>query len=316
MRTSSATHSGRQPPFWAIGVDVGGTKIAAGLVRFPKGEVYLRRQIPTEADRGGNAVLQEVLRLCEKLMAEAQRQREHVSGIGIGVCELVDLAGNVFSENCVAWKGVPVRVRLSRLAPTVLEADVRAAGLAEALFGAGKLFKEFLYVTVGTGISCCLMLDGKPFTGARGATGTMASSPLNMACGQCGYVNQRSLEDLASGPALVTRYNQLCSANAVSGEAVQAAAAAGDAVAARVVSSGGEALGATIGLLVNVLDPEAIVVGGGLGSSEGLFWENLVASARRHIWSEAHRNLPISRALTGPDAGLIGAAAAVWKSAA
>lgn len=92
-----------------------------------------------------------------------------------------------------------------------------------------------------------------------------------------------------------------------------AAIAAGDADAAQVVRSGGEALGAAVGLLANVLDPEAVVVGGGLGLSEGLFWDSLVASMRRHIWFEAHRALPIVRAATGPDAGLIGAAAAAWQ---
>ena len=75
------------------------------------------------------------------------------------------------SENCVAWKNVPVCAELASLAPTIIEADVRAAARAEAMFGAGKNFNQFLYVTVGTGISCCLMLGGKPFTGTRGATG-------------------------------------------------------------------------------------------------------------------------------------------------
>src|SRR2546427_5469713 len=171
----------RDSPFCAIGVDVGGTKIAAGLVNFPSGEVRARRQILTASARGGAAVLEDVTRLCEEFSAVAQAQNERVHGIGIGICELVNLEGNVVSENCVAWKRIPVREKLSRLAPTTMEADVRAAALAEAVFGAGKSFQQFLYVTVGTGISCCLVLDGKPFTGAHGFTGTMASSPLSVA---------------------------------------------------------------------------------------------------------------------------------------
>ena len=301
------------PAFCAIGVDVGGTKIAAGLVTFPKGEVRERRQIPTVAVRGGDAIFSDVLRLCDELNVAARAQDQGINGIGIGICELVDLAGNVVSENCVAWKDVPVRERLSKLAPAVIEADVRAAALAEASFGAGKPFKQFLYVTVGTGISSCLVIDGKPFTGAHGATGTMASSPLSVRCEQCGHVSLRTLEEIASGPALVARFNQRRPAGAESGQAVLAAAMAGDPEAVDVVRSGGETLGSTLGLLANVLDPEAVVVGGGLGLSEGLFWENFVASTRRHIYLEVHRNLPILRAATGPDAGLIGAAAAAWK---
>lgn len=224
----------------------------------------------------------------------------------------MDREGNLASENCIHWQRVPVRKRLSRLAPTVLEADVRAAALAEAMFGAGKQFRQFLYVTVGTGISCCLMLDGEPFTGAHGATGTMASSPLSVPCEQCGHVSRRSLEEIASGPALVTRYYQQSTGPFNGGETVVAAAVRGDAEAEFVVRSGAEALGATIGWLVNVVDPEAVVIGGGLGLSEGPFWESLVASTRRHIWSKACRNLPITRAVTGTKAGFIGAAAAAW----
>jgi glucokinase len=313
MSTSSAAANLSHAPFCAIGVDVGGTKIAAGLVSFPKGGVVARRQIPAAPARGGDAVFADVLRLCEELTTVAQGQNQRVNGIGVGVCELVDLEGNVVSENCITWKGIPVRGRLSELAPTIIEADVRAAAVAEALFGAGKSFRQFLYITVGTGISCCLVVEGKPFTGAHGATGTMASSPPGILCDQCGHVNRHTLEEIASGPALVARYNQLRPAGADSGQAVLAAAAAGDTDAAHVVRSGGEALGSSVGLLVNVLDPEAVVVGGGLGLSNGLFWESFVASTRRHIWSEAHRDLPIVRGATGLDAGLIGAAVAAWK---
>jgi len=296
-------------PFCAIGVDVGGTKIAAGLVTFPKGQVRDRLQLPTIPARGADAIFEDVLRLCEELCAAARAQKERLNGIGIGICELVDLEGNVVSENCVSWKTVPVRERLSRLAPTTIEADVRAAARAEAIFGAGKSFKQFLYVTVGTGISCCLVLDGKPFTGAHGFTGTMASSPLSVDCEHCGCVNQRTLEEIASGPALVARYNQRASAGAKTGQEVLAAAVAGDSKAAEVVRSASEALGSSVGLLINALDPEAVVVGGGLGLSDGLFWESFISSARHHIWSEIHRSLPIVHAATGADAGLIGAAA-------
>jgi glucokinase len=313
MSSSSATSTTGEQAFCAIGVDVGGTKIAAGLVIFPQGEVRARRQIPTAPERGGDAVFADVLQLCEELGASARGQNQRIASIGLGICELVDLQGKIVSENCIAWKGMLVRERLSKLAPTVIEADVRAAALAEALFGAGKPFRQFLYVTVGTGISCCLVIDGKPFTGAHGATGTMASSPLSVRCQQCGHTNDRTLEEIASGPALVARYKQRGHSDADSGNAVLAAAVASDPDAADIVHSAGVALGSSVGILVSVLDPEAVVVGGGLGLSDGPFWEGFVASTRRHIWSAAHRNLPILRAATRSDAGVIGAAAAAWK---
>src|SRR6267143_2621365 len=107
-------------PFCAIGADVGGTKIAAGLVTFPSGELRNRRQIPTNHTRGGGAVYTDVFLLCEELTTATQSQGGRVAGIGIGLCVLVNLEGRPVSENCIAWNRVPVRERLSKLAPTVI----------------------------------------------------------------------------------------------------------------------------------------------------------------------------------------------------
>ncbi|HXG47512.1 MAG TPA: ROK family protein [Methylomirabilota bacterium] len=302
-------------PFFALGLDVGGTKIAGGLVEFPAGIVRLRHTVPTQPERGGAAVLEDVERLAQRLAAEATAVRLEVHAAGLGLCELVSSRGDILSANCVDWRSAPVRERLSAIAPLTLEADVRAAARAEAHFGAGRPFRQFLYVTVGTGIASCLVLDRVPFTGARGATGTMASSPVSVPCEGCGRINRRTIEELASGPALVARYNDFHPGAARTGHEVLAAAAAGDTEASFVTRSAAEALGSAVGLLVNVLDPEAVVVGGGLGLSEGPFWDEFIAATRRHIWSDVHRDLPILRAGTGTDAGLIGAAAAAWARA-
>jgi glucokinase len=299
--------------FTALGIDVGGTKIAAGIVAFPEGRVSARQVIPTAPERGGAAVLDDVVRLAEELVAKAGPSKPHVAGLGVGLCELVDPEGRILSANCVKWQDQPVRERLARVAPVTLEADVRAAALAEAHFGAGKPFRIFLYITVGTGIASCLMINGRPYVGARGVTGTMASSPLSVPCERCGHTSRRTLEELAAGPALVARFNQRKPGATKTGQDVLAAVAAGDADALAVVRSAGEALESAVGLLINILDPEAVVIGGGLGLSEGPYWDEFIAATRRHIWSEVHRDLPIVRAATGPDAGLIGAAIATWK---
>lgn len=313
MNERSPNDSSADSPFCAIGIDVGGTKIAAGLVTFPDGTVRTRRDRPTLPQRGGAAVLGDVLGLAEDLAAQACSLHLRTDAIGLGLCELIDPQGEAMSANCVAWTGLDVRDRLSKIARTFVEADVRAAALSEAMFGAGRGRRTFLYVTVGTGISCCLVIDGQPFAGARGATGTMASSPLSVACEKCRAVNDRTLEEIASGPALVARYTAQCPGAAPSGEDVAAAAAAGDRVAIEVVRSAGQALGAALGQLVNVLDPEVVVVGGGLGLSGGLYWDSLVESTRRHIWSDVHRELPLLPATTGRDAVVIGAAATAWQ---
>jgi glucokinase len=269
--------------------------------------------ISTQADRDGMTILADALVLAQALSKEASTLGLALAGIGVGVAELVDLEGNVTSGHTIQWQALPVRERFSQLAPAVIESDVRAAALAESKFGAGRSFKIFVYVTVGTGISCCLMQEGRPFAGARGNALVFSSSPLTTTCTSCGTVLRPILEEFASGPALVRRYNHHCTAQIQSGEGVLLAVESGDVVAAEVVRTAGEALGVSVAFLVNTLDPEAVIVGGGLGLAGGLYWSSFTRSAREHIWAEAARNLPILQASLGTDAGLIGAAATVLQ---
>jgi glucokinase len=196
-----------------------------------------------------------------------------------------------------------VRSALSDLAPTVVEADVRAHALAEARFGAGQPYRIFVYISVGTGISSCLVLDGRPFAGARGNALILASGPTTIVR-EDGSHERQILEEFASGSAIARRFGT------ARAERVFAAAAAGDEAARRLLSTAGEALGSSIGWLVNVLDPEALVMGGGLGLAGGIFWDQAVATARDHIWSDETRRLPMLHAALGADAGVIGAAEA------
>jgi glucokinase len=296
--------------FITFGVDVGGTKIAAGLVSFPSGKIIAQRVIPTNLEDGGETALEDIARLGEALRGEALGLP--IRATGIGLCELVSPNGEILSANSLGWRKRQVEEKLQLLGPVFIEADVRAAALAESLFGAGQPFSIFLYVTVGTGISCCLMIDCVPYLGARGATGTFASSSITVPCEDCGRSNGRSLEQIASGPALASRYAELTGA-ALPPKDILAAAAYGQPEAAQVIQSASEALGSALGILVSALDPEAVIVGGGLGLSEGPYWDNFVSSTRRHIWSEIHRDLPVLRAQTGERVGLLGAAAFAWR---
>jgi glucokinase len=296
--------------FHAIGIDVGGTKIAAGWVSFPEATIHARRLIPTSPDRGA-PLLDEVLALAIDLAAAARNAGADINTIGLGLCELVSPTGRILSDNSISWRDLPVVPRLAAIAPAWLDADVRAAARAEAMFGAGRGLEIFLYVTVGTGIASSLVIRGEPFLGAHGATGTMASSPIRFPCERCGHPNRQTLEAIAAGPGLVRQLNQLRPDPVANGQAALAAAAEGDPAAQRVVTAGAEALESVVGLLINVLDPQAVIVGGGLGLSEGPFWDRFTAATLRHVWSGIP--LPILRAGTGSDAGWLGAAASAWR---
>jgi glucokinase len=313
---------------WAIGLDVGGTKMAAGLVALPSGMVVGRQIVPTAAQREGEAVLADALALAEGLLGEAAARGLAVAGIGVGVAELVDLEGRVRSAATIAWRDMAVQAAFERLAPAVVESDVRAGALAEAISGAGRGYGTFVYVTVGTGISYSLVQDGRPYAGARGNALVLSSGALTATCPRCGTTTDFVLEEFAAGPALVARYNAARLSGAPPGGAagparkarqaqdVLAAAGTGDGAAMAVVRSAGEALGNSVGFLINVLDPQAVVVGGGLGLAGGLYWTSFVEATRAHVWAEETRDLPIVPAALGTDAGLIGAAAAIWQRGA
>ena len=290
-----------------LGIDVGGTKIAAGVIDPATGAILGRESIATGAARGGPAVLADTLDLTARLIATSDRR---VDRIGVGVPQLVDNAGRIRSAYNFDWRDLPVRERLSTFAPVTVESDVRAAARAEARFGAGKGRRLFVYVTIGTGISYCLVIDGRPHAGANGFAIHFASSALHVPCDACGHINAPIIEEIASGPALSATYHRRTGRSTDGAAALLAAAASGDSIAGEVVAAAARQLGPLVALVVNMLDPEAVVLGGGLGLARGAYRDQLIAATRAHIWAESCRDLPILPAALGVDAGLVGAALA------
>jgi glucokinase len=275
----------------AIGVDVGGTKIAAGLVDVEHGGILERRLIPTRPERGGEAVLADVRALLEDLRPSP------AVPVGVGVCELVSTRQTVESDFIVRWRGLRVAERLG----AVLQSDIRAAALAEARLGAGRGAGSFAYLTIGTGIGLVFVQEGVPWPGARGSAGTLGYSPL-VAPGGTTFL----VEPLASGAGLVARLRER--GGAAEGAEGVLAAAEHDAAAEAVVREGAAVLGALVGNAVDLLDPALIVLGGGLGLARGLYRDVLVEAIRASIWSDTNRSLPIVEAHFGVDAGVVGAA--------
>jgi glucokinase len=298
------------PAGHVIGVDVGGTKCAGGVVMLPEGSVLARQVVPTAPHRGGLAVLSDVIHLVGSLQQEVSRMRVQPIAAGIGVAELVDTKGRVRSEATIGWRelDVPALVSAATSLPTHLDADVRAAARAEAVLGAGRGYCNFLYITVGTGISGSLVLDGQPTEGARGLFGTFASARGLIPDDSGGLTSGPPLEDFSAGPAIARRMAALCPGFAGTAVEVLSRAESGDEHARAIVHSAGRALGAAMAHLVNLLDPEVIVIGGGLGLAGGSYRTAIELGLRDHVWAEAHRDLPLLSAALGSDAGWIGAA--------
>lgn len=300
----------QRKPAQILGIDIGGTKTALAIVSFPEGRILTERVLPTPAGRASSVdFLATVVAAAEGLAQATQYQ-----AIGIGICELVDRSGRIGSRHRVDWQDLPVQVHFERLAPTLIESDVRAAALAEAGWGVARDLPDFLFINVGTGISTSWVRDGEPHQGVNGHAIAFASSAFSCRCTQCGAGIAGIIEDIAGGAGLADRFRERTGGSIESAHAVVKLAAAGDKAASDLLGEASKALGSGIGMAVNLLDPGAIVLGGGLGAAPGLYQDWIVAETRAHIWSDVARELPILAARLGGSAGVIGAAAAAWKT--
>ena len=262
----------------AIGIDVGGTKIAAGLVDTATGVVEARLERGTRPEREAAAVLGDCVAMAQRLAAG-----QPGVPIGVGVCELVDREGHTQSAQSIDWRETDVVGAFAAIGPAVVESDVRAAAVAEAQFGGGRGVDDLLFVIVGTGISCCLVLGGRAYAGAHGNAICFGAPPV---------------EDAASGLAL-----------AVAGGRERAEDVLADRALDAVVESAAAALGAGLAWLVNALDPGMVVIGGGLGLVDR-YRDLAVEAMRPMIFAYNSRDVAVAPAQLGADAGVIGAALA------
>jgi glucokinase len=290
----------------AIGLDIGGTKIAVGIAMGAPGRLEHRAVAWTRPELGIESVLKTADALIEDAIAAARAEGIKLSRLGIAVPELVDTFGQIFSEAVVVGlSAVDLRARYSEFDVVVVESDVRAAAVAEARVGAGKSYESFCYVSVGTGISHCLVQSGAPWRGSRGSAILLGSSVM-AEWQDAGASRRWVLEEISSGPAVLARYRALGGAAGSVREVLDAYAT--EASATRSVDEAAAALGIGLATLVNLLDPECLVVGGGLGVAPGPYFELAVASARSHIYSATARDLAILQAECGEDSAVLGAA--------
>lgn len=287
-----------------IGIDVGGTKIAAGITD-AAGQVSAWQRVPTPQD--GPRILDKIVQLVETIERAAA-----VAGdlpVGVGVPELVDGDEHIKSSHVLDWSTEELRTALAPRRVAV-EADVRAAAVAEARFGAMRGCQTGVYVSLGTGISSCLVIDGFPYRGARGFAGLIGSGQLVTRCEVCGALTHSALEEFASGAGMVERY-RLDGGTATRAEDIFAAW--DHPKAAAVVEDSATAVGGVLALLINVLDPQIVVVGGGLARAAEPYWRNALASARTHLWADPLEAPPIERSQLGEQVGVVGAAAVAFS---
>jgi glucokinase len=301
-----------------VGIDLGGTKIAAAVVT-ADGALHERELVPTEADGGRDHV---IARLVDVVISLKRRTSYTVEAVGIGAPAPLSPSRGIIWEapNMTGWERAPIRALLQAQLelPVALENDARAAALAEARVGAGRGASSMLYVTVGTGIGGGLLQNGRLLRGASETAGEVGHIVMNPDGPLCGCGNYGCLEQYAAGPAIERRAAELLRDGAASqlrgipadrltGERVAEAARDGDPVGLRAFQEAGTWLGAGIASMVNVFNPEVVVVGGGVAQTGELLMSSVRSSVRHHSLSRPFDVLSIKLAMLGTDAGILGA---------
>jgi glucokinase len=294
--------------YHAIGIDIGGSKTAIGLIDLDHGRVLREEVFDTPAlGETGDAFLAMMKNIVSRL-----RAGRDVAKIGIGLCELVDNSGHIVSAHRVQVDEAQLRSAFGDFETVVIESDVHAAALAEARFGAGRDLAQWVYVNAGTGISSVLMKGEDSYTGAHGWAVCLGMSPVDLANGSAGS-EPHIIEDCAGGAGLVREARE-AGLELDSAADLLSAAQQGDAQAIGVLERGGHVLGNAIALLVNMLDPQRVVVGGGLATLDGPYWRALDEAARLGIWHRPAKDVQILKAHLKAQAGMIGAALANGRS--
>lgn len=303
-----------------IGVDVGGTKIAAARVE-PDGSVSRRFRTETRAAEGPDRVIERICQGIECVMGE-----EAVDGIGIACPGPLDSrSGVVLSPpNLPGWERIPLKERLEDRfqVPVCMENDANAAAWGEYLLGAGRWADPMIYITVSTGIGGGVVLDGALYRGAdtyAGEIGHMIVDPQGAPCG-CG--RRGCLEAMASGTALARaaaealrngdgRIREWSGGSLPRAEHVFAAFREGDEVASRIIDDGIRYLAIGLANVVHLLNPRVIVIGGGVAGAGEMFFTPLRERLSNSLMPSFADTFELRPAELGADAGVIGAAA-LW----
>jgi glucokinase len=325
---------GRVQSGFYIGVlDIGGTKILAGLID-PAGELVARRRIETQAARGAGDIIARCAALLRELAQETRVPIKTLAGVGCSVPGPLDRdEGLVIFPPNLGWIDVPLVEMLQRAlecnefgshVPVVIDDDAHCAALGEASRGAARGAVSAVYVTISTGIGAGVIINGDIYRGAHGFAGEVGHITIEPAGPLCACGNSGCFEALASGSAIAAQGQQavlcgnqttLANLNAdpalLTAEQVVRAAEAGDAVATRIVKRAGTYLGIGLAAVATAFDPEMIVVGGGVARPNGM----LLRRAREVF--QARAIMPIGQrvrivpAMLGDESGLWGAAALI-----
>jgi len=314
---------------WVVGVDIGGTNLVVGTVPAGGGRPDAMRSGFTKPERGADASVADVVAMAEEVLEETLSRhggsRDDVVGVGIGCPGPLDLDGGILLKTPnLGWTNYPIRDRISELLglPATLDNDANCATYGEWWQGAGRGSRFLAGVTLGTGIGGGLILDGKLVRGASGCGGELGHTTIDFTGRRCACGNYGCLEAYASGPNIAARAREGIEAgdssilvdlvdgalDRITAVTVYDALLKGDEHAQAVMLETAKILGAGIANLVNLFNPEVVVVVGGVTRAGEHLFTPLRTEVRRRAFAEAVRVCRIVPGQLGDAAGVVGAA--------
>jgi glucokinase len=312
----------------AVGVDLGGSAIKSGLVT-PQGEILRDTTLPAEADQGPRHVIEQIVKSVHQLIDSSSYDRQEFAGIGVGSPGTVDLDGGTvkYPPNFPGWTVVRLGEALYNEFGLHIEVDndANAAAVGEAKFGAGVGHKDFIMVTLGTGVGGGLILDGKIYRGPFGGAGELGHITIDYNgplcnCGNRGcveayvgakYLTQRAVEGVKNNPGsriLALVKNDITQ---IDPKVISLAAEEGDTTAIDIFAEAGKHLGIGLASVVNLLDVRLIIIGGGVAHAGKPLFDAVRESVKHHVLKPMAEGLEVLPAKLGNSAGILGAAALV-----
>jgi len=288
------------------GIDLGGTKIEAAIIDPVSFRSIERQRISTEANLGYRHILDQMSKLIRQLESSSRQKRPSKVGIGTpGICD--PKSGRMLNANTICLIDEPLICDLEHLldCKLVYENDANCFALAEAVLGAGQGFDVVFGVILGTGVGGGIAIDGKVFGGKQGIAGEWGHNVLDPS-GELCYCGKRGcVETVLSGPAIARRFNKQFGSNCSLPE-IASRAVAGDQSCSEFLTKVCEDFGRAMSVVVNILDPSVIVLGGGVSNIDELY--TVGAAALKRFTFHKNGFTPVKKAQLGDSAGVIGAA--------
>lgn len=313
---------------YAIGIDLGGTYTKLALVD-KNGRICRRAKLSTQAYKTKDALLTAIIAEIGAVLKKDRTSFRGLAGVGIGVPGLVAFEqGLVYTlTNVPGWKNVPLKkileTRLGRKIPVLVDNDVNLMALGETRFGAGKGARNAVCITLGTGVGGGIIIDGNLYRGTSSAAGEVGHMPLKEEglkcnCGSFGclerYVGNRYIVDeikdkIKSGRSTKIRKLVRGDLSLITPEVISYAAKKRDSLAIECWLRVGERIGVTLSGVVNLLNPEKIIIGGGMAEAGEILFKAIRDTINKRALPVSRGAVKIVKAKLGNDAGMIGAAA-------